>query len=111
MAGHARFTAILDACVLHPVSVADALMSFADAEFFAAKWTTQIEHEWISNLEAARPGLLGRLTRRRDNMRAPVPDWEMPQAAWQALAPAVELPTRTTFMCLQRPLRAMRIAS
>lgn len=92
MAGHARFTAILDACVLYPVSIADALMSFADAELYAAKWTTLIEQEWITNLESDRPDLVGRLERRRDNMRAAVPDWEVPEASWRALMPALSLP-------------------
>ncbi|MGJ7582784.1 PIN domain-containing protein [Variovorax sp. RHLX14] len=69
MAGHARYTAILDACVLYPVSVADALMSFAEADLYAAKWTTLIEDEWIRNLEADRP-----------------------EPAWRALMPALKLP-------------------
>lgn len=92
MAGHARYTALLDACVLYPVSVADALMSFAEADLYAAKWTTQIEDEWIRNLESNRPELAGRLTRRRDLMRLAVPDWEIPETAWRALTPALRLP-------------------
>ena len=92
MAGHARYTAVLDACVLYPVSVADALMSFAVADLYAAKWTTQIEDEWIRNLESNRPELAGRLTRRRDLMRLAVPDWEIPQTAWRVLTPALRLP-------------------
>jgi len=52
MAGHARYTALLDACVLYPLSMADALMSLATAGFFAAKWTTRIEDEWIRSLDA-----------------------------------------------------------
>ena len=46
MAGHARYTALLDACVLYPVAMTDALLSLATAGFFAAKWTTLIETEW-----------------------------------------------------------------
>lgn len=92
MAGHARYTAVLDACVLYPVSVADALMSFAEADLYAAKWTTLIEDEWIRNLEANRPELAGRLTRRRDFMRMVVPDWEISEPAWRALMPALTLP-------------------
>ena len=52
MAGNARYTALLDACVLYPVSVADALMSVAVTGLFAPKWTTEIEAEWMRNLEA-----------------------------------------------------------
>ncbi|MCE2880383.1 MAG: IS66 family insertion sequence element accessory protein TnpB [Comamonadaceae bacterium] len=35
MAGHARYTALLDACVLYPLAMTDALMSLATAGFFA----------------------------------------------------------------------------
>jgi hypothetical protein len=92
MAGPARFTAVLDACVLYPVSVADALLSMAVAGLYAAKWTTLIEDEWVRNLEARRPELTGRLQQRRDDMRAAVPDWEVPAAACQRLAPDLTLP-------------------
>ncbi|SEB26360.1 PIN domain-containing protein [Variovorax sp. YR216] len=92
MAGHARYTAILDACVLYPVSVADALMSIAIAGLYAPKWTTEIELEWIRNLETARPDLVGRLDYRRDNMRDAIPDWEVPEFAWRPLAIGLKLP-------------------
>lgn len=69
MAGHARYTALLDACVLYPLAMADALMSLAIAGLFAAKWTARIESEWIVALEEKRPDLQGRLGFRRDQMR------------------------------------------
>ena len=47
MAGHARYTALLDACVLPPMAMADALMSLASTGIFAASWTRAIEAEWI----------------------------------------------------------------
>lgn len=92
MAGHARYTALLDACVLYPLAMTDALMSLASAGFFAAKWTTHIEGEWISSLEKQRPDLVGKLEIRRDCMREAVPDWEVPEAAWRAIASGIELP-------------------
>ncbi|MBV8471618.1 MAG: PIN domain-containing protein [Burkholderiaceae bacterium] len=92
MAGHARYTALLDACVLYPLAVADALMSLASAGLFAAKWTTRIEAEWIAALEEKRPDLQGRLLARRDLMRAAIPDWEVAQAAWTACAGGLTLP-------------------
>lgn len=92
MAGHARYTALLDACVLYPVPVADALMSLATAGLFAAKWTTRIEDEWMRALEMRRPDLVGRLGVRRDSMRAAVPDWEVPEAAWALLEGGIDLP-------------------
>ena len=92
MAGHARYTAVLDACVLYPVCIADALMSMAVAGLFAAKWTTLIEDEWIRNLEERRPDLVGKLVRRRDDMRQAIPDWEVLEANWRAVASGLSLP-------------------
>ncbi|MCA8298789.1 PIN domain-containing protein [Burkholderia sp. AU30198] len=92
MAGYARYTALLDACVLFPIAVADSLMSLATAGLFAAKWTQRIELEWISNLEEFRPQLTGKLNVRRDSMREAVPDWEVAESAWIPLAGNVTLP-------------------
>jgi PIN domain len=92
MAGHARYTALLDACVLYPLAMTDALLSLATVGFFAAKWTAKIEIEWISALEANRPDLLGKLGVRRDSMREAVPDWEVPESAWLPLTQGIELP-------------------
>jgi len=92
VAGHARYTALLDACVLYPVAMADALMSLATAGLFAAKWTINIESEWISALEAQRPDLQGRLATRRDAMRAAVLDWEVSEHAWKRCAGGLQLP-------------------
>jgi predicted nucleic acid-binding protein len=92
MAGHARYTALLDACVLYPMAMADALMSLATAGLFAAKWTTRIEAEWIRSLEDNRPDLQGRLDYRREQMREAVPDWEVHEQAWTNCARGLELP-------------------
>lgn len=92
MAGHARYTAVLDACVLYPVVMCDALMSLAVQGLFAAKWSTRIEHEWIRSLEERRPDLQGRLGGRRDTMRLAVPDWEVPEIAIASLVPCLKLP-------------------
>lgn len=94
MAGHARYTVLLDACVLFPIAVCDALLSLAATGMFAAKWTTEIEEEWIRNLEAKYPHLKGRTAVRRDAMRAAVPDWEVPAEGWQALVPYLGLPDK-----------------
>lgn len=92
MAGHARYTALLDACVLYPIAVTDALLSLATAGFYAAKWTTRIEAEWITALEKQRPDLTGKLEFRRDSMRAAIPDWEVSESAWISLADGILLP-------------------
>lgn len=85
MAGNARYTALLDACVLYPIAMTDALLSLATAGLFAAKWSREIEREWIAALEDRRPELHDRLEVRRDAMRDAVPDWEVPEAAWAPL--------------------------
>lgn len=92
MAGHVRYTALLDACVLHPVAMVDALMSLAWAGLYAAKWTRRIEGEWIRSVEARRPDLVGRLDRRRDYMREAVADWEVDPAACERVGRGIELP-------------------
>jgi predicted nucleic acid-binding protein len=82
----------LDACVLFPIAVADALMSLATAGLFAAKWSTKIEEEWIQSLEEARPDLKGKLGIRRNSMREAMPDWEVPTKGWEALVGCIKLP-------------------
>lgn len=92
MAGNARYTALLDACVLYPIAMTDALMSLATAGLFAAKWSTKIEEEWIAALEQRRPDLKGKLEFRRNSMREAVPDWEVSETAWVPLVSSYELP-------------------
>lgn len=92
MAGHVRYTAVLDACVLYPATIADALMSLSVAGLFAAKWTQEIEAEWMGGVERSRPELAGKLVRRRDLMRLAVPDWEVAPQQYQAIMPCLKLP-------------------
>jgi predicted nucleic acid-binding protein len=92
MAGCARYTAMLDACVLFPMAVADSLMSLATSGLFAAKWTQRIEHEWIRSLERLRPDLESKLDTRRDCMRDAVPDWEVAESAWAHMVEGYDLP-------------------
>jgi hypothetical protein len=74
------------------MAMADALMSLASTGLFAAKWTRAIEGEWIASVEERRPDLKGRLDYRRDQMREAVPDWEVDERAWRALAGGLTLP-------------------
>ncbi|MFA7606661.1 MAG: PIN domain-containing protein [Rhodocyclaceae bacterium] len=92
MAGHANFTALLDANTLYPILTCDALMSLAAAGLFAPKWSQRIETEWMRNLEAERPELSGKLALRRDQMRRAAPDWEVAESAIGALLPGITLP-------------------
>jgi len=92
MAGYARFTALFDACVIHPVPVIDSLLSAAQLGLYAPKWTTRIEQEWMKSLEARTGKSEGAFLRRRDAIRDAYPDWEVPEAAWLQLLPSLELP-------------------
>ncbi len=89
MAGHSRYTALLDACVLFPVAVCDALMSVAATGIYAAKWTRRIDEEWTRNLEAYKGLPPGTFDLRRDQMHLACPDWEVPARAWQRLEPSL----------------------
>ena len=57
MAGYYRYTAVLDACVLYPAPLRDLLISLAADGLYGARWTGEIQDEWIRNLLAKRPDL------------------------------------------------------
>ena len=92
MAGHARFTALLDACVLFPIATCNALMSVAATGIFAAKWTAAIDDEWTRTLS------VGERHRRGDAREAArchacgVSRLGSPRAAWEPLASCLQLP-------------------
>lgn len=92
MAGNARYTAILDACVLYSIAQTDALLSLATAGLFSAKWSSRIEEEWMLALVQRRPDLKDRLWVRRDAMRDAVPDWQVLDEAWSPLVESLKLP-------------------
>ena len=57
MAGSARYTAILDACVLYPATLRDLLLSLARDGLFHARWSDRIQDEWVRSLLKRRPEL------------------------------------------------------
>lgn len=83
MAGSARYTAVLDACVLYPAPLRDLLLSLARDGLFHARWTARIQDEWVRNLLGQRPELdPERLRRTCELMVDAVPDslvegWEV----------------------------------
>ncbi|WCM24130.1 PIN domain-containing protein [Paraburkholderia bryophila] len=52
MLSFGRFTVVLDACALFPMVVRDVLLTFADHEFYAPRWSPRIHDEWTRNLAA-----------------------------------------------------------
>lgn len=77
MAGHVRYTAVIDACVFYGMLKTDALMSLCTRGLFAAKWSERIEREWISHLTEKMPTKKAEILSRRDKMRLAAPDWEV----------------------------------
>lgn len=57
MAGNVRYTAVLDACVLYPAPLRDVLMTLAVEGAYRARWTAEIQDEWIRNLLEKRKDL------------------------------------------------------
>ena len=52
-----RFVVVLDANVLYPFRVRDALLRFAEAGLYRARWSPAILDEWRRSLLAKRPEL------------------------------------------------------
>ncbi|MDM0075353.1 PIN domain-containing protein [Variovorax sp. J2P1-59] len=90
MAGSARFTAILDACVLYPQLVRDILMRLTFAGLYHARWSATIENEWTRNLLEKMPGQARAIERTVLLMREAVPDCLV--VGHESLIPGLELP-------------------
>lgn len=91
MPGIARYVAVLDASVLYPAPVRDLLLSLANADLYHAKWTDDIQNEWVSNLLTNRPELSrARLEKTCDDMAAAVPDCWVKH--YQFIIPTLTLP-------------------
>jgi len=92
MASHARYTALLDANVLYPVAICDALIEVAATGIYAPKWSAEIDDEWVRSLakDKGKPEELFHV--RRDLMHEACPDWEVPEAAWKILESGISLP-------------------
>jgi hypothetical protein len=74
MAGSARYTALLDANALYTAPVRDLLLSLAVAGLYSARWTSQIQNEWVTRLSQNRPEIADRLPRVIALMNQAIPD-------------------------------------
>jgi predicted nucleic acid-binding protein len=92
MAGRNRYTALLDANVLYSVAISDALMEVAVTGVYAAKWSKQIDDEWVRNLAQNKLRPQADFHTRRDLMHDACPDWEVPEDAWRLIEPSLKLP-------------------
>ena len=70
-----HFTALYDACVLYPAPLRDLLMRLALTDLFRARWTDEINDEWIRNVLKDRSDLKPeQLERTRELMNSHVRD-------------------------------------
>ena len=90
MAGSARYTVILDACVLYPRLLRDVLLSLAHADLYTARWTEQIEAEWTAALLANKPGSELGIGRAVEQMRIAIPDCLV--VDYESLTETLDLP-------------------
>lgn len=88
-----KYIVVYDACVFYPAPVRDILIELAQPgnDLFQAKWTRQIEGEWIRNLAENRSDIpIERLQETAQCMVAAVPDCIV--ANYQDLIPSLQLP-------------------
>ena len=70
-----RLTALLDANVIYPSGLRDALLRLADQNLYRARWSAMIHQEWIRNVLNDRPDLgPDQLQRTRETMDRHFPD-------------------------------------
>jgi hypothetical protein len=82
---------VYDACVLYPAPLRDLLMQLAVADLFQARWTDEIQDEWVRNVLSDRPDIRpASLARCRELMDRHVPDCLV--VGYEALIPTLTLP-------------------
>lgn len=86
----ARFTVILDACVLYPAPLRDCLLRLALTDLFKACWTDQIHAEWMAAVARTRQIDPAKLERVRSRMDAHVRDALV--TGYEGLIDGLELP-------------------
>ncbi|WP_415505180.1 PIN domain-containing protein, partial [Actinomyces slackii] len=86
-----RFSAMLDACVLVPVTLADTLLRLAEDGLYRPLWSTRIIAETVHAIEQVHPQLpIDAIQRRAAAMDAAFSDASV--TGWEALEPAISLP-------------------
>jgi predicted nucleic acid-binding protein len=91
MAGFACYTAVLDACVLYPAPVRDLLLSLAHQGLYHARWSVDIQNEWIRNLLKNRKDISAQqLQRTAEQMAKAIPDAHI--TGYEAFIAKIELP-------------------
>jgi hypothetical protein len=102
MAGYYRYTAVLDACVLYPASLRDLLLTLSVDGVYGARWTDDIQNEWIRNLMINRPELSpAALGRTAGLMNDAIDDARITN--YEYLIDSLTCPTPTIATCWRRP--------
>lgn len=99
-----RFVIVLDANVLYPFRVRDALLRFAEAGLYRARWSQSIIDEWRRNLLAKRPDLASSVDAQIDAMRRAFP--EACVSGGESLIDALQLPDPDDRHVLATAIRA-----
>ena len=99
------FTVLYDASVLYPTPLRDLLMRVAVKGLVRAKWTDEIQEEWLRNLLEQRSDLEEqRLRRTQQLMGRALPDARV--AGYEALIKGLELPDPDDRHVLAAAIRA-----
>lgn len=86
-----RFSALLDACVLVPVALADTLLRLAEADLYRPLWSQLILDEMVTTIEDIHPALSGGPARRRaQTMDRAFDDARV--RGWEPLVEGIALP-------------------
>jgi hypothetical protein len=100
-----NFTVVYDASVLYPAPLRDLLMWVAIKGLVRAKWTDEIQDEWLRNLLERRPDLdEQRLRRTHQRMNRALPDARV--SGHEVLIDALELPDPDDRHVLAAAIRA-----
>ena len=86
------FTAFFDACVFYPAPLRDLLLRLAVTGLFRARWSADVQDEWIRNLVKRRPELADKLVYTRAMMETALPGAEV--AGYRSLIPGLSLPDK-----------------
>ena len=93
MAGSSRYIAILDACVMYPITLTNVLAQLAVDGLYTAKWTKRIDEEWVGALLKSHHNFSPeQVSRRLNALHAAITDWEIEETLYSDLIEVLNLP-------------------
>lgn len=99
-----RFVVILDANVLYPFGVRDALLTFAEADLYRARWSAQILDEMETAIVRRRPDRTDNIAHTRREMTKAFPEAEV--TGHETLIDSLDLPDENDRHVLAAAIRA-----